>query len=103
MKKNSIHFAYNRGDHAVFQLLMCHDRESVCIDKTPAVEAALRLTLAHHGLNPFTVGNIHCWKVETIHKIHYFFVDDEQNELVKQGFNTACDINTTVEPEQSVC
>lgn len=101
MKQNSIHFKVGKGHEGIFQLLMCHDRQSICIDKEVIAESLLRVTLANHGLDPFSVGNIHCWKVELEHKIHWFFIDDEQNELVKQGFTTAC--STEVDPETALC
>ena len=101
MKKNSIHYKYGHGKESVFQLLMCWDRKSICIDKDPIAEALLRVTLAHHNADPFTGMSIHCWTVETEHKIHWFFIDDEQNDLVKQGFITACPVE--VEPETILC
>lgn len=91
MKKQlKIHWLHSKGPEAVFSLLMSHDRESVCIDKDPVAEAALRVTLDNLGLIPSEDLRVHLWQLPVAEHLHYFFIDDEQNNLIKQGFTTAC-------------
>jgi hypothetical protein len=70
--------------------MMSHDRESVCIDKDPVAEAILRTSLDQLGLVPTEDLRVHLWKLPIAEHLHYFFIDDEQNNLIKQGFTTAC-------------
>lgn len=89
-KQLKIHWLHSKGPKVIFSLLMSHDREPVCIDKDPIAEAALRVTLAQKGITPTEDLKIHLWKLPTINHLHYFFIDDEQNNLIQEGFNSVC-------------
>lgn len=89
-KTVKVHWLHSKGPEAIFALKMSHDREPVCIDKDSTVEAILRSTLAQLELEPTSNLKIHSWKLPVAEQLHYFFIDDEQNNLVKQGFTTVC-------------
>lgn len=89
-KTVKVHWLHSKGPEAVFALRMSHDKESVCINKDSTADAILRSTLAQLELEPTSGLKIHSWKLSSAEQLHYFFIDDEQNNLVKQGFTTAC-------------
>lgn len=93
MKKQfKIHWLHSKGPEAVFALLMSHERKSICIDTSPVAEAILRIALDLVGLQPVETLRVHLWQVPIADDLHYFFIDDDQNDLVKQGFTSACNI-----------
>jgi hypothetical protein len=90
MNTVKIHWLYNKGLEAISTLAISEDIESICIDKDPTAEAILRSVLHQLGLVPTEDLRIHLWKLQVAEYLHYFFIDDEQNNLIKQRFSTAC-------------
>lgn len=93
MKNTIVVWLYDWGFNSELDSLKSNPYKiSVCIDKEPKVEAILRLTLNKLELNPFKVSNIHCWSVEDEELKKYYFLNDEQNNFVKQELITSCSI-----------
>lgn len=62
----------------------------ICIDKEQTVEALLRLTLHRKGVVLSEDMKIHCWLLEDTDFKHYFFINDIQNTILKDGSQSAC-------------
>lgn len=85
-----VHWLYDQETNIVDGLVNETDLASVCIDRRPEVEAILRLTLSKKNLTPAQVPLIHAWSLYKSDKIHFFFVNDQQNDLLKVQHPTAC-------------
>lgn len=94
MSNIKVHWLHSKGPEVCLPLLAYPDRESICIDNDPGAEAILRLTLDYQKIIPDENIRIHLWALKLNEILHYFFLDDSQNHIIKQGCITACQVNT---------
>lgn len=87
-----VHWLYDQEAQIVDGLKEEAHLQSVCIDKRPEVDAILRLTLAKKELAPTEDLKIHAWSLLKGEKLHFFFVNDQQNDLLKAQHPTACNL-----------
>lgn len=82
------HWLHSKGPEAVFALRMSCDKEPVCIDKDLTARTVLHNTLTQLQLEHTHDLEIYSWKMLAAKQLHYFFIDSDQNSLVKQEFTT---------------
>ena len=85
-----VHWLYHGPAEMVNQLVDNQSIESICIDKRPEVEAVLRLTLFQKNITPSESLKIHAWALYNPDKIHFFFLNDQQNNLLVARHQPAC-------------
>ncbi len=83
---------YGKPLEDILDLLQANNRESICIDKNPGAEYVLRLILDKNNVLPSEEMHIHCWSIKTEATLDFWFVDDLQNSIIKQGFSTVCSV-----------
>jgi hypothetical protein len=88
--KAFVHWNYDKELET--SLLNSSQKTSVCIDTDKAAEALLRLTLnrLNVSISDQLSMIIHCWSIQDLNDRHYYFINDQQNNLIKEGFQTAC-------------
>lgn len=87
-----VHFLWDQETDVVDGLKDEADLKSICIDKDIVAELLLRLTLDKKGILLSDSLKIHAWSLKKDGTNHYFFTNDQQNDLLKAQHPTACNL-----------